>query len=1212
MRALIEAHDWSTTLGPRREWSESLRNALGIVLACPEPMIIWWGQDLIQLYNDAQRRSMPPGHHPAALGQRALDFWRDLRHFIAPPITQVMSGQGAVAGENQRVSMVRDGRVENTYWTYSYTPIEEPTAPNGVGGVLVIWRETSTFYAAERRQSFRMALWDRLRDLSEARAVMAAAAELLGRHLAADRAGYAEIADDGKMSVVDNDWCAPRMPSLAGRHRLDDFGPALIAEFRAGRTVAFEDVLTETLTSGETVAATFAAASTSAAITAPLIKGGRFAAALYVHQRTPRRWTEEDEALVRDVAERTWAAVERARAETALRESQAYWRGMFTRLHEGFLLAEIIRDPAGAVVDWRYLDVNPVWEELFGVEPGEAVGRTVRELAPALFDTWVDVFSRVADTGEIVSYCRLGSRHDRWYEGHAFRTGPDQFAALFLDVTERKHGEQKLRSSEERARLALESGELGIWEVDIDTGKTQCSARYDEIFGYTGTRPDWTYLMFESHLIAEDRQTARNLFRAATKSGESSQLTCRITRVDGEHRWIELRCKPFPDPNGRVTRILGTIADITERHEAQQRLEALNESLEREVITRTADRDRFWRLSSDLMVMVRYDGVIVSVNPAWTALLGWAESELVGRKLFEFIHPDFVRASRSRPAELPPGASVWAFDNRYRRKDGQYRWISWTAVPGDGLVAAVGRDVTDEKAKSAALEQSEARLRSVFETSFQFQGLLTPEGNLVDANPMSLSATESDLADIRGVPFWRTPWFLATPGMPEQIEAAVAVAAGGGSVRREITLNLPNGRRIFDFSLRPVLNPAGAVIGIVPEAMETTERRAIEEQLRQSQKMEAVGQLTGGLAHDFNNLLTGIIGSLELMQNRVEQGRVNDLQRFISGAQGAASRAAALTHRLLAFSRRQTLDPKPTQANRLIAGMAELIQRTVGPAITVETRLSPDLWPVLCDPNQLESALLNLCINARDAMPDGGRLTITTERSYVDDRTAPELDVAPGDYIIVGVGDTGTGMAPNVLARAFDPFFTTKPIGMGTGLGLSMIYGFARQSDGHVQLSSVEGQGTLVRLYLPRRDGEPAEDLPRLELRAAPRAGSGETVLVVDDEALVRTLVTEVLEELGYTAIEAADGAAGLKVLRSDVTIDLLISDVGLPGGMNGRQMADAARRERPDLKVLFITGYADGAVMGDGQLEPGMHLITKPFAMETMATRIKAILDGR
>ncbi|WP_234780534.1 response regulator [Sphingobium yanoikuyae] len=385
---------------------------------------------------------------------------------------------------------------------------------------------------------------------------------------------------------------------------------------------------------------------------------------------------------------------------------------------------------------------------------------------------------------------------------------------------------------------------------------------------------------------------------------------------------------------------------------------------------------------------------------------------------------------------------------------------------------------------------------------------------------------------------------------------------------------------------------------------------AAEEALRQSQKMEAVGQLTGGLAHDFNNLLTGITGGLEMIQIRRAQGRHEDVDRYVHAAQGAARRAAALTHRLLAFSRRQTLAPKPTCVVDLVNGMVDLVMRTVGPAIEVEAVNGVGLWPVLVDPSQLENALLNLCINARDAMPDGGKITIETGNRWLDRRTAVERDMEPGQYVSLCVSDTGTGMSKETISKAFDPFFTTKPIGMGTGLGLSMIYGFTRQSGGQTRIYSELGRGSTICLYLPRHLGEAGTPAtPEAEPALAPQAREGETVLVIDDEPTVRMLVVEILEGLGYGALEAIDGAAGLKILESDTRVDLLITDVGLPGGMNGRQVADAARVNRPDLKILFITGYAENAVLSHGHLDPGMHVLTKPFSMEAMKQRITDLL---
>jgi signal transduction histidine kinase len=388
----------------------------------------------------------------------------------------------------------------------------------------------------------------------------------------------------------------------------------------------------------------------------------------------------------------------------------------------------------------------------------------------------------------------------------------------------------------------------------------------------------------------------------------------------------------------------------------------------------------------------------------------------------------------------------------------------------------------------------------------------------------------------------------------------------------------------------------------------TAQLRNNEEALRQSQKMEAVGQLTGGIAHDFNNMLTGIIGSLELLRRRLARGRTEDLNSLIDLGVTSANRAAGLTHRLLAFSRRQSLDSKPVEINHLVTSMSELLQRSLNESINLDIRLGDQLWTAEADPNQLESALLNLALNARDAMPSGGRLVVQTSNRHLDSVfTAAYGTLTPGDYVELSVSDTGCGMPQSVISRAFDPFFTTKPIGQGTGLGLSMIYGFARQSHGHVTIHSAVGEGTTVSLFLPRFVGEMMTDEPH-NPALLPFANAGETVLIVEDDPAVRVLVSEVLSELGYAFVEAADADGAMPIIQSSQRIDLLISDVGLPG-MNGRQLAEIGRQVRPDLKVLFITGYAEHAAVRGGFLDPGMQMITKPFTFDLLTAKVREMI---
>jgi PAS domain S-box-containing protein len=537
---------------------------------------------------------------------------------------------------------------------------------------------------------------------------------------------------------------------------------------------------------------------------------------------------------------------------------------------------------------------------------------------------------------------------------------------------------------------------------------------------------------------------------------------------------------------------------------------------------------------------------------------------------------------------------------------------------GDKIVgfAKVTRDVTEQREATLAALETDRRFRLLVQGVTDYAiFMLDTSGVVTNWNTGAQHIKGYTAEEIVGEHFSR---FYT----PEDIEAqvpwkALETARRDGRFTAEGWRLRKDGTRFWaSVVIDSIRDESGTLIGFAKITRDLTERREAQLELERSQaalvhaqKMEAVGQLTGGLAHDFNNLLTGITGSLDLMKARLAQGRINELERYITAAHGAASRAATLTHRLLAFARQQTLEPKAVDANRLVSDMEELVRRTVGPSVTIETVLAAGLWPCFCDPNQLENALLNLCINARDAMPDGGRVTIETANTWVDGPGAMERDMPRGQYIAVCVTDTGMGMPPDVVTRAFDPFFTTKPAGKGTGLGLSMIYGFAKQSGGQARIYSEVGQGTTVKIYLPRHSGSPVNNAVGQEDAKLPRAEPGETVLVVDDEPTVRMLVGDTLADLGYQAIEAADAASGLKVLESDVKIDLLITDVGLPGGMTGKQMANKARERRPKLKVLFITGYAENAAISNGHLEPGMHVLSKPFPMEKLAARIRSII---
>jgi PAS domain S-box-containing protein len=605
------------------------------------------------------------------------------------------------------------------------------------------------------------------------------------------------------------------------------------------------------------------------------------------------------------------------------------------------------------------------------------------------------------------------------------------------------------------------------------------------------------------------------------------------------------------------------------------------------------------------------------------------------------IHSDDREATEKKFRDaIASGVREYAVQYRIiRPSDGETRWISVTSTierdEAGRAVRLVGAhtDVTEQVVAEQALRQSEERYRKLADQLAELNATLAQRVEEKTRERDRIWNVSQDLlvvADRNGVwqtvnPAWtrtlgwseaelldRTSEWLEHPDDNGITRAQVKkLGADGTTVRFESRFRHRDGSyRWLSWTGVSDRDRIYAVVRDVTAEKAAAERlRATEEALLQSQKMEAVGQLTGGIAHDFNNLLTGIVGSLDLLQTRLNQGRTDNVARYINAAMTSANRAAALTHRLLAFARRQPLIPKNVDVNQLVVSLEDLLRRTIGETIDLGIVAAEDLWSTLCDPNQLESALLNLAINARDAMPDGGRLAIATSNARLDSVTADTPALSPGDYVCITVTDTGVGMSAEVAARAFDPFFTTKPIGQGTGLGLSMIYGFARQSNGHVTIDSKVGQGTTVRLYLPRQHGDIAASHASAA-RTAEHAATGETVLVIEDEPIVRGVVLEMLAEQGYRTLEAIDGPSGLKILRSGQRIDLLVTDVGLPG-MNGRQVADQAREGRPDLKILFITGYAESVAMADGFLQPGMEMITKPFDLDHLAQRIRAMISA-
>jgi len=653
------------------------------------------------------------------------------------------------------------------------------------------------------------------------------------------------------------------------------------------------------------------------------------------------------------------------------------------------------------------------------------------------------------------------------------------------DVTVRVEAERALRESEEKFRTFAEAMPNQVWTATQDGGLDWFNTH---VYAYSGLDHDaLAGIAWTATVHPDDLPAVRVRWAVAVASGAPYDAEFRLRRADGTYRWHLSRAVALRDADGDVTRWIGTSIDIEDQKVISHRLEALNAGLESTVARRTAERDRMWRLSRDIMLVASFDGSVEAVSPSFGSLLGWSEHDIVGQNFLQLVHPDDQAATLNQMASLGEGHYVYKFENRYRRKDGSYCLLSWTAAPDADFIHAIGRDITADR------EQA------------------------------------------------------------EQI-------------------------------------------------------RRTELALQQSQKMETIGKLTGGVAHDFNNLLQIISGNLQLLEMNPGGAEV---QRWIGNARSAVEKGAKLASYLLAFGRRQPLEPKVVKVGRVVTGMEDMLRRALGEEIEVELVISGGLWNTAVDVAQVENAILNLAINARDAMCGAGKLTIEAHNAVLDDlycRT--HGDVVPGQYVMLAVTDTGSGMTPDVLRQAFEPFFSTKAEGKGSGLGLSMAYGFVKQSGGHVKIYSEPGQGTTVKLYLPRTTAA-EEPLGPVDTQQ-PAVGGTETILVAEDDEAVRTTVVEMLTQLGYRVLKAADAASALAVVESGVPIDVLFTDVVMPGTLRSPDLARMARERLPNLAVLFTSGYTENAIVHGGRLDPGVELLGKPYTRESLARRIRQVLANQ
>jgi PAS domain S-box-containing protein len=921
-----------------------------------------------------------------------------------------------------------------------------------------------------------------------------------------------------------------------------------------------------------------------------------------VDERT-RALEVRNEALMRETSERL--AAERQRTEAL---------ALLDMLYETAPVGLAFLDP-----DLRAVRMNMTLASMIGASASRPVGRRLAELAPGLGSKLEPFVLRVlagegpiANT-EMSASAPTGSEPVRNWLGSYYpvRNSAGRMLGvgmILLDLTEQKRAEQALRESERRLRTLVEFAPDAIVILDAETGKfTEMNDNAVRLFGYDRVALSTMGPADVSPPRQPDGRSSETAGRSYVEraiAGDSPAFEWWHRNAAGRDIPCEVRLVRLPSA-GRVL-IRGSIVDLTERHQAIAALRRSQYLLER---AQDVARIGSW-------VAVLNGDRQVTWSKELTRIYGIEEFDGKLETFLAMVHPEdrdaVVRANRATFEAAVP----YSVDHRIVRPDGEVRWVHDQAealLDSDSRpmqIIGVVQDITDRKKAEAALASHRERL----ELAIRGANLGTWD---MDMKQGVLSISDR-MAESLGWPraereFPSGAWFdMVHPQDRPRVQAAWQRCLRGETPIYEVEYRFCGipGRTNWILSRGQIVEraPDGTPLRAAGTQLDVTATRVAEEQLLQAQKMEAVGQLTGGIAHDFNNLLAVVIGNLELLMQALDKaGRPRDLAMR---AMGAAERGATLTQRLLAFSRRQALQPRAVDLGKLINGLADLLRRTLGEAIDLETVSAAGLWLCEADPVQIETAILNLAINARDAMPEGGKLTIEAANVRLDDDyAAAYAEVAPGQYVVLAVTDTGLGMTPDVQARAFEPFFTTKEVGRGSGLGLSMIYGFVKQSGGHVKIYSEANHGTTIKIYLPRATPA-AEPASEKTAAIAENAGRGELVLVIEDDVAVRDLAVEQLEALGYRTLAAGDGPEGLKLIGAHPEIALLFSDVMLPGGMTGADLAREAEKLRPGLKVLFMSGYTRNAIVHHGRLDPGVELIEKPFRRAKLALKVRQILD--
>ncbi|MFT3728989.1 MAG: PAS domain S-box protein [Terricaulis sp.] len=862
---------------------------------------------------------------------------------------------------------------------------------------------------------------------------------------------------------------------------------------------------------------------------------------------------------------------------------------------------------------WRIVAFNKAAEGYFGFGPERVVGKIFWDIFPqgrgTDFGDTLERVMRVREPAKLLAESSLTP--GRSIEIRISPWGEAGICVAIDDLTEQQFAERQLRRSEERLRLATEGAGIGAYDLDMATGTGVWSESAFKILGLEPT-PDLrgSFDLWRSVLHPDDRDRVEAEHNAAAARSADWRGEYRVIRPsDGAVRWIENYGRFIRRASG-TQRSVGVASDITERRIAEDRL---RESEERFRTLYNSIEAGFY-----IAEVKEENGVIdyryLEANPALHKLTGL--NEIAGRwrrdiaegAPDEFWYDLFARVVRTQTSERVE-----------QIHEGFGRWFDVYAypigAPQQKRVAVLFTDITDRKQleierkqreeafvaelekaiaeRTSELAESEARLRAIFESSNLHLGLLSLSGDVLYVNTTALKAAGKVLGDVEGEAFADAAWFGKTEDAPARIRRALAQASRGNVDAGSISLTLPHGARHFEFAIRPVRNEVRAIAHLLWEAVDVTERVEAEKALRQAQKLEAMGQLTGGVAHDFNNLLMIISGGLNMLERRDEPAR---REMLVTRMREAVERGAKLTQQLLAFSRKHDLAPSTVDFKSQIEAMRELLDRSLGGHVRVALDLAPNLSPIFVDQNALQQAILNLCVNARDAMPDGGVITIRAFNGAPDDARAPSVSIA--------VIDNGVGMSSEVQSRIFEPFFTTKEIGRGTGLGLAQVHGFAQQSGGRIEVVSAPGQGSTMTLVFPKSEAPQNEDAPANDVRLKVSAPHGGSVLLVEDDDEVASFTAEMLRDLGYDVTRAASGEEALKLLGGARAFDVVFSDIMMPGGMTGLDMAALARARRPSLPILLTSGYA--APFSQDAARRGLSLLPKPFTTEALSQALE------